>query len=121
MSRSHHIVVNANELPGVIREAIRRQLNLKHHTLALEFNNDRRRDPDLRRLGSLAHAEALGDISNECARVITVLALEFDHALAMGRVARVLNDRSGFHVDDLDDVTRLELLTDIVAAVLEQP
>jgi len=37
---------------------------------------------------------------------------------AMARVAAVLNDRKGFHVNDLDDETRGALLGAIVGAVL---
>ncbi len=42
-----------------------------------------------------------------------------DRLLAMERVRRVLNDRKGFHVGDLDDETRADLLGAIVDAATD--
>ncbi len=47
-------------------------------------------------------------------------ALKAEKPAAMQRVAAVLNDTNGFHVDDLDDETRDDLLGAIIDAALAE-
>ena len=65
---------------------------------------------------------AYGSADQQRAKAVRLAALIDDGGApsrdaAMQRVAAALNDRRGYHVDDLDDITRDDLLGAIVDAV----